>query len=170
MSTMIEDAEKVLNKVHAVSYSSNPMDYVNVMSDIRVDLDRLLARLTAAKGEGDERKSLIDEFCKVRSFIRCHSTRPCKALEQFPPEKECQCALCILDIIGRSYDALLAEKARLVEAATFARDHVEELAEAWRTGALRECDSIGMTGLRSNRNWDAYIKLRAALTPAASGE
>lgn len=52
--------------------------------------------------------------------------------------------------------ALLRE---LVDAAFDALAHVEELREAWRTGAIHERDG----GTRSNRNVDVEVSLRAAL-------
>lgn len=44
------------------------------------------------------------------------------------------------------------------QVAIFALDHVTELREAWRTGALHERDDGG--GTRSNRNVDVERKLR----------
>lgn len=41
----------------------------------------------------------------------------------------------------------------VVRAAEAARDHLEELVEAWRRGALSEHDTTGMNGTRSNRNF-----------------
>lgn len=49
----------------------------------------------------------------------------------------------------------------LVCAAVDALAHVEELREAWRTGAIDERDGRG--GLRSNRNVDVEVALRKAL-------
>lgn len=49
----------------------------------------------------------------------------------------------------------------LVDAANDALQHVEELREAWRTGALDERDGQG--GTRSNRNVDVEVKLRRTL-------
>lgn len=41
-------------------------------------------------------------------------------------------------------------------------NHLEELAEAFRTGALSSCD--GQHGARSNRNMDALVALRKITT------
>ncbi len=49
----------------------------------------------------------------------------------------------------------------LREAALTALVHVEELREAWMTGALHERDNLG--GIRSNRNVDVEHDLRTAL-------
>lgn len=62
--------------------------------------------------------------------------------------------------------ALEAENARLRDAAVQAYEHVSELREAWERGVMREGDGSG--GLRSNRNMDVYVSLRAALAPAAT--
>ena len=51
--------------------------------------------------------------------------------------------------------------AELVAAAEIALEHVKELREAWRTGAIRECDGNG--GTRSNRNVDVEVRLRRVL-------
>ena len=49
----------------------------------------------------------------------------------------------------------------LVIAVRYALIHVQELREAWRTGAISEHDGKG--GLRSNRNVDVEVKLTKAL-------
>ena len=49
----------------------------------------------------------------------------------------------------------------LREVATTALAHIEELREAWRTGAIHERDNLG--GIRSNRNVDVEHDLRNAL-------
>lgn len=49
----------------------------------------------------------------------------------------------------------------LVDAAIDALSHVEELREAWRTGAISERDGLG--GTRSNRNVEIECKLRDAI-------
>lgn len=53
----------------------------------------------------------------------------------------------------KNHAILLAAKAAL--------EHVRELREAWRTGALHECDGGG--GTRSNRNVEVEVALRNAL-------
>ena len=63
--------------------------------------------------------------------------------------------------VPNAIDALIAERDRLMLAAKEALSHVEELREAWRTGAIREHDGKG--GLRSNRNVDVEVKLRKAI-------
>lgn len=49
----------------------------------------------------------------------------------------------------------------LVIAVRYALIHVQELREAWRTGAISEHDGKG--GLRSNRNVDVEVRLSNAL-------
>lgn len=49
----------------------------------------------------------------------------------------------------------------LTIAARYALIHVQELREAWRTGAISEHDGKG--GSRSNRNVDVEVKLTKAL-------
>lgn len=49
----------------------------------------------------------------------------------------------------------------LVLACQFALAHVQELREAWRSGALSERDGRG--GMRSNRNFEVEVALRKAL-------
>lgn len=56
----------------------------------------------------------------------------------------------------------------LRDAAVFALDHIRELREAWRTGALSERDGLG--GIRSNRNVEAEVKLRNALAAMIEGD
>lgn len=58
-----------------------------------------------------------------------------------------------------SHDDLLA-------ACQAALAHVQELREAWQTGALHECDGGG--GTRSNRNVDVEKAIRAALAKAGA--
>lgn len=65
------------------------------------------------------------------------------------------------DDIDGAIESIAANIAPLVEAATAALAHVEELREAWRVGAITECDGQG--GTRSNRNVAVERKLRAAL-------
>jgi hypothetical protein len=48
------------------------------------------------------------------------------------------------------------------------RTHLEELAEAWRRGALTEHDGGG--GTRSNRNWELVVELVGLQAPAAAKE
>lgn len=57
--------------------------------------------------------------------------------------------------------AIEAERDALRAACEFALEHVRELREAWRTGALDERDGGG--GTRSNRNVDVEVALRNAL-------
>ena len=54
-----------------------------------------------------------------------------------------------------------AQVTLLREAASTALAHIEELREAWRTGAIHEIDGLG--GTRSNRNVDVECGLRTAL-------
>lgn len=61
----------------------------------------------------------------------------------------------------REFLALCEDWLRLNSAATSAHTHVEELREAWRTGAIEERDGLG--GTRSNRNVDVEVALRKAL-------
>lgn len=56
----------------------------------------------------------------------------------------------------------VAEK--LAEACEAALEHTRELRDTWMRGAIRELDSIGMGGTRSNRNVDVESKLYAAIT------
>lgn len=51
--------------------------------------------------------------------------------------------------------------ADLEKALRMALHHVKELEEAWMTGALSERDGKG--GMRSNRNADVRVAIRAAL-------
>lgn len=55
-------------------------------------------------------------------------------------------------------------KAELIEACKAAKAHIEELREAWMTGAIHESDNLG--GTRSNRNVDVDCLLRDVLTSA----
>jgi hypothetical protein len=64
-------------------------------------------------------------------------------------------ALC--DHIG----ALNEHQERLVKGLQPCVAHLEELAEAWKRGAIHELDTTG--GARSNRNWDVLVQLHAAL-------
>jgi hypothetical protein len=43
-------------------------------------------------------------------------------------------------------------------------EHISELQEAWRTGAITERDDLG--GTRSNRNVDVRVNLEAAIAKA----
>lgn len=52
-------------------------------------------------------------------------------------------------------------KAALLAAVARALDHVEELEEAWLTGAISERDGLG--GARSNRNSDIRVQLQVAI-------
>lgn len=52
----------------------------------------------------------------------------------------------------------------LLEACKKALEHVRELREAWRTGALSECDGRG--GQRSNLNVDVEVALAKAIAKA----
>ncbi len=63
-----------------------------------------------------------------------------------------------------AYDSNQAIIAALLAAAKAAQAHTEELAEAWRKGALHENDGLG--GTRSNRNWALDVQLRAAIAQA----
>lgn len=56
---------------------------------------------------------------------------------------------------------LRADNARLRETAKLALDHVRELEDAWRSGALTERDGKG--GTRSNRNLEVRCSLETAL-------
>ena len=56
------------------------------------------------------------------------------------------------------YPALLAAAERALQ-------HIEELEEAWRRGVLR--DGEGESGIRSNRNVDCRVLLRAAIAKAS---
>ena len=67
----------------------------------------------------------------------------------------------IVKISTEPKDKLIAE---LVTACKVALAHVEELREAWRTGALSERDGHG--GTRSNRNVEVEGQLRAAIAKA----
>ena len=60
--------------------------------------------------------------------------------------------------------ALKAENAELRTAAGYALEHVSELEDAWMRGCITEHDGKG--GMRSNRNVDVRIALRAALDAA----
>ena len=62
---------------------------------------------------------------------------------------------------ARLADAFCEIVPELVAALECSLDHVKELREAWRTGALSEHDGQG--GTRSNRNVDVENKCRAAL-------
>lgn len=44
-------------------------------------------------------------------------------------------------------------------------NHLAELAEAWRTGALRSNDGLHKDGERSNRNWDLMYRMRTGFDP-----
>jgi len=59
------------------------------------------------------------------------------------------------------YNLALADLARLEAAAHKAQEHIYELGDAWRRGALSEHDD--KSGTRSNRNHDIGIELREAL-------
>lgn len=54
--------------------------------------------------------------------------------------------------------ALCSTIERMLLDAEAAREHLEELAEAWRTGAIHEIDGRG--GMRSNRNWDVMSQFQ----------
>lgn len=43
-------------------------------------------------------------------------------------------------------------------------NHLYELAEAWRTGALRSSDGLSKDAERSNRNWDLLYRLRTGFS------
>jgi hypothetical protein len=58
--------------------------------------------------------------------------------------------------------AALRAESQLQDAAKAALEHVLELEEAWRTGAIVEADHLG--GTRSSRNVDVRVLLSAALT------
>lgn len=57
--------------------------------------------------------------------------------------------------------ALCAAWRALAQACQDAIEHTEEFEDAWRRGAIEECDGKG--GTRSNRNADVNRKLRKAL-------
>lgn len=59
---------------------------------------------------------------------------------------------------------LAASSPDLLDACEKALAHVRELREAWRTGALGECDGRG--GQRSNRNVDVEVALAKAIAKA----
>lgn len=59
------------------------------------------------------------------------------------------------------------ENARLRKACDGALEHVQELREAWRSGAINESDGGG--GTRSNRNVDVEVTLRDALKESDDG-
>lgn len=73
--------------------------------------------------------------------------------------KECEC-------MQKEMEKLQERLRVLSEAAQFAWQHLDELREAWRTGAIRETDGKG--GTRSNRNVEAEVKLRSALAGGSS--
>lgn len=69
----------------------------------------------------------------------------------------------------QSKQCRLAENnAELLSACKAAKAHVEELREAWRTGALRSFD--GKNAERSNRNVDVETLLRKAIAKVEGGE
>ena len=59
-------------------------------------------------------------------------------------------------------DATSDREKRLVEALRKSHEHIAELREAWRTGALHETDGRG--GERSNRNVDVEVLIRQTVT------
>jgi hypothetical protein len=59
---------------------------------------------------------------------------------------------------------LIASAPYLLQACTVALEHVAELQEAWRTGAITEHDGKG--GTRSNLNSDVLAWLRKAIEKA----
>lgn len=63
--------------------------------------------------------------------------------------------------LSRESGLLRAEAAVLRRALESAAAHIEELADAWRRGCIRESDGLG--GTCSNRNWDVHIAIREAL-------
>ena len=63
---------------------------------------------------------------------------------------------------------LIAAAPQLLAACEAASEHVQELREAWMTGALSECDGKG--GTRSNRNVDVDCQLRKAIQSATESE
>ena len=63
---------------------------------------------------------------------------------------------------------LQAENARIRVACRDALEHVQELREAWSSGAI--CESDGRGGTRSNRNVDVEVLLRASLEGEAGDE
>lgn len=56
----------------------------------------------------------------------------------------------------------------LLEACKLAYNHIEELREAWRRGAIHEADFLG--GLRINRNAEACTRLSRAIAAAEREE
>lgn len=69
-----------------------------------------------------------------------------------------------VDVESHPDARLIAAAPELLEACEAALNHVRELREAWRTGALSERDGRG--GSRSNRNVDVENALRNALSKA----
>ncbi len=67
---------------------------------------------------------------------------------------------------GGYTDGRAAGRAELEGALGEALNHVSELVEAWRTGAITESDGLG--GTRSNRNFAVFGLLRALLTDSDS--
>ncbi len=63
---------------------------------------------------------------------------------------------------------LKEQRDSLLAACEAAIEHVTELREAWRTGALGDHDGGG--GIRSNRNAEVEQKLRAAIESAEGHE
>lgn len=64
------------------------------------------------------------------------------------------------DVVSRIIDREMGT-AKVVEAMQAALEHVRELREAWRVGAIHEIDGGG--GTRSNRNVDVEVALRDTL-------
>jgi hypothetical protein len=70
--------------------------------------------------------------------------------------------------LGRQQHAAIEKRKRLegsapalLDACKEALEHISELEEAWRTGALSERDGKG--GTRSNRNLDVRVILESAI-------
>ncbi len=119
-------------------------------------------RSTATATERGPMEQWVFERCRW-CWDGCSEDRPCNCDPMLCDDQARMRRDKPLFAFAREQDALQRDMLTALEAAY---SHVLELREAWARGVLREGDGLGGSGIRSNRNVDVELAIRAILARA----